>query len=414
MSVVEELHDRAEVRIGELMGVINASTAALVAVISDVVAAGAWSVPGIRSPQHWVAWQCGVSPVRAQQLVLMATRRAELPCSSGLFDEGRLTEDTMAAIARRTPVERDAEVAELAPVLLYTQLTRWLASLPKPAPDPEPEPEPERREVSFGTDGDRWKLRADLPADEGALVELALTRSRSQVFHEHHPDHSEENPRTSGVTWADGLVRMAETALIGLHGVDHRRRPSDRYQLLIHFDVTDAAHTVRLHLGALLPDPIQRYLTCDADVRAIIEGDGMLLAMSERCHTVSDRMRAFIEHRDGGCVVPGCTQTRWLHIHHLHHWEDGGPTESPNLCALCPLHHRLHHTGWLNIDGDPNRPGGLTFSDRHGRVIGARAPDPPHPPPHPPPEPYQHPTGQRADWSYFHWQDLNHRRHDTN
>jgi hypothetical protein len=77
-----------------------------------------------------------VSPVRANQLVVMAARRAELSCCSALFEAGRVTEDTMAAIARRTPVERDVEVAELAPVLLYTQLSRWLASLPQPAPTP--------------------------------------------------------------------------------------------------------------------------------------------------------------------------------------------------------------------------------------------------------------------------------------
>ena len=79
--------------------------------------------------------------------------------------------------------------------------------------------------------------------------------------------------------------------------------------------------------------------------------------------------KPYVEHRDGGCVLPGCNQQRWLHIHHIRHWENGGPTESPNLCALCPMHHRLLHAGLVTIDGDPSVPFGLMVRDRLGRVL---------------------------------------------
>jgi hypothetical protein len=134
---------------------------------------------------------------------------------------------------------------------------------------------------------------------------------------------------------------------------------------------------------------------------------------------VDDRLRAFVEHRDGGCVVPGCTQRRWLHIHHIHHWEDGGGTVSWNLCALCPLHHRLLHAGELVIEGNPDTSSGLTV--RTGgflelRTPQARAPDEP---PTPPPERFRHPIGERIDWRFFDWFDERNmdpscRRYDTN
>ena len=86
---------------------------------------------------------------------------------------------------------------------------------------------------------------------------------------------------------------------------------------------------------------------------------------------VPTRLRQLIEERDRGCRVPGCTATR-VQIHHLRHWEDGGVTAPSNLVALCHRHHRLHHGGGLQIDGDPERPDGLVFIDRFGRSVGYR------------------------------------------
>jgi hypothetical protein len=273
--------------------------------------------------------------------------------------------------------------------------------MPQPA---APEVEPKPSSVCFAVDDDRWKLRADLSLDEGALVEKALTAGRSQVFFERHPEAVSET--RSDVTWVEGLVRAADLALRGL-GND-KDRPADRYQVLLHIDVTD--RTAMLHLGSVVPDPVRRYLACDADVRALIEGNEILAAMSSRMRTVDDRMRAFVEQRDGGCRVPGCNQKRWLHIHHLKHWEDGGKTESCNLCALCPLHHRLHHLGLLEIRGHPETIDGLRFFDQHGREIVGLTKLPPERPLHPPPQRYVHPTGEAIDWGWFDWRDLDRER----
>lgn len=35
--------------------------------------------------------------------------------------------------------------------------------------------------------------------------------------------------------------------------------------------------------------------------------------------------------RDRGCRVPGCDRSRWRHVHHMTHWEDGGATDTPKL-----------------------------------------------------------------------------------
>ena len=118
--------------------------------------------------------------------------------------------------------------------------------------------------------------------------------------------------------------------------------------------------------------------------------------------SVPERTQVAVEDRDGGCRVPGCDRSRWLQVHHLVHWEDGGPTDTANLVALCSKHHRLHHRGGLGIEGDADDPSGLVFTDSRGRrLTGVGRPAPPgqlkitgH---------WTHPSGEPFDlhWLYF-------------
>jgi hypothetical protein len=110
--------------------------------------------------------------------------------------------------------------------------------------------------------------------------------------------------------------------------------------------------------------------------------------------------------------VPGCAASRWLHVHHLTHWEDGGTTDPANLVCLCSAHHRAHHRGELAIAGDPTRADGLVVTDTaSGRVLtGLGGPSPPAQPPAEAARAlgvaeadWRHPSGERLDrrWLQF-------------
>ena len=121
------------------------------------------------------------------------------------------------------------------------------------------------------------------------------------------------------------------------------------------------ANTLEVHLGPRLPDHLRRLLTCDATLRPVWEHHGTPLNVGRDHRTIPTRTRRLIEHRDHGCTIPGCHQRHNLDIHHITHWEHGGPTNTNNLLTLCRHHHRLHHLGHLTITGNPdlplNRPG---------------------------------------------------------
>jgi 5-methylcytosine-specific restriction endonuclease McrA len=50
-----------------------------------------------------------------------------------------------------------------------------------------------------------------------------------------------------------------------------------------------------------------------------------------------------LERDEYQCQHPGCEARRYLDVHHIVHWEDGGPTVMANLITYCSFHHRSVH-----------------------------------------------------------------------
>ena len=92
-----------EAAVAEVCGVLNAAHARLVALVADALATDAWHGWGIHSPAQWVAWQTGLSPTRAAEIVRLASRAAELPVTMQAFSAGALAVDQVAVVARRVP-----------------------------------------------------------------------------------------------------------------------------------------------------------------------------------------------------------------------------------------------------------------------------------------------------------------------
>jgi hypothetical protein len=280
----------------------------------------------------------------------------------------------VAVVCRHAPPAFDAEAATLAKSATVVQLRRVLGSYPftdeaeaDPTEPKEPETPAEPRSVSFGTtERGTWQLSAELPADEGALVERALLAARDELFRAGEHDAA-TNPRPDHVSWADALVAMADRSLAGASRPHH-----DRNVVLLHIGTDQGGETNgHLHLGPGLSAGMRRFVGCDARIRPVLEAGGKAVSVGRAFRTVPDRTRIAIEERDRCCRVPGCDRSRWLHVHHIRHWEDGGGSDTENLLALCHRHHRLHHLGKLGIDGNADAPDGVHFTDERGRTLDA-------------------------------------------
>ncbi len=390
-----------------------------------------WSGPGVWRADQYLTWRVGLSAHRARQIVEIAERVEELPVCVDAFRRGELSIDQMAAVAKRAPWWTDAEICAHAKVMTVRQLSSVLAAYqfpdvprpddpaadndsapnasavdddldtPQPAIEPvgETQPSPgdgaagERAPVDWcsfhlGDDG-RFQLHLETDEITGRIIENALTEARDRLFHDGNPD----------VCWTDALREVCQRSVDAIPQSGRR----NRFRINAHLDTTTGG--VFDARGARIPDTLAKYLTCDGDLTPILRIDGVPVSVGRSERVVPDRTRRLVELRDKGCRVPGCTQHRWLDVHHIIHWNDHGPTDTWNLVCLCPHHHRAHHQGQLGIRGNADDPDGVKFTNGAGNPIaqtGAK-PRPPGGPPPPPVSTYEHPLGERLDrrWIYY-------------
>lgn len=128
----------------DLAADLHDAHAALVQLTGGALARGSWAAPGIRSPQHWLMVRAGLSRGQAAAVVLLARRRHELPATAAALGHGTISLDQAAVVARHTPAEFDATVAEFARHATVTQLHRTVSrydfTLDPASHDPQGEP----------------------------------------------------------------------------------------------------------------------------------------------------------------------------------------------------------------------------------------------------------------------------------
>jgi hypothetical protein len=378
---VEHLYDvdmkpPVETRVSEVCGLVNAQTAALIDLVGEAIESGACVGHGLRSPAHWVAWQMGVSLGRAHEYVRVAGRIAAFPVSFETFRRGELTFDQVAAVTRAQPW-MDERLCGIATCATVVQINKIVRAYRDERPETHDDDAPSQCALSVSDDG-RLRLIANLDAEGGAIVDAALAEARDALI----------QGGRSNVTWADALIEIAERSLDTVTSPERR----NRFRVNVHLD----GETTTFTKGYAVPRGLLDLICCDAVIQPVWERDGVPVSIGRAQRTIPERTRRMIERRDRGCRVPGCSNHRWLDVHHIRHWADGGSTDTHNLTLLCRADHKRHHQGKLGISGNADHPDGLIFTDEFGDVI--RSSGSVAPPTGPPPRPdgrYEHPTGER-------------------
>jgi hypothetical protein len=104
------------------------------------------------------------------------------------------------------------------------------------------------------------------------------------------------------------------------------------------------------------------------------DATGKTIDVGRKSRSVPAALRRALEHRDGGCRFPGCSNTRFVDAHHVEHWLHGGETSLANTVLLCRRHHRYLHEYGFSME---LVEGQATFRDAEGRVIPPCPPQPP-------------------------------------
>jgi hypothetical protein len=333
----------------QLHGVECAVRKALLEVVATFDRRRLWASDGATSMTAWLVARLGVAWGTAAAWVEAAGRLQDLPALSAAFEEGRLSRDQVRAAAEIADAgNEDAVLAEA--------LGASAAQLERRA---------RRRRQAAGRGGEaihalrwwherrgvQWRLAGYLPAELGAVVARALQTIADRA--PRRPENGMYDP--AAVRYADALVELAEGRLAATDPAP----PT----LVVHVDAVSLAAGEgcgEVEGGPVLSGAAVRRLACDARLEAVAERpDGSTVGIGRAGRGVPPWLARRVRHRDQGCRFPGCERDRWVYLHHLVHWADGGPTNLDNLVSLCGHHHRLIHEGGWRVAGHPDRR--LTF-----------------------------------------------------
>lgn len=373
-----------------------------------------WLAWECRSASEWLSWHCGVAPGTARDQVRVARALAALPATREAFASGALSYSKVRALVRVVTPESEASLVDFATACTAAQLERILAAVRRAVRgglDAEAAMQHEQRRLDWFFDDDgSLVIQGRLPADDGAELIARLQpivdqlgrddravsaetgapgRSHSAVSEEARAAATDDVPADDGGEISDGSdsgddpapdgpatgdgdearVVSAETP-VAPRSVSQRRadallsalRSGEGGRATVDLRVEVNAETLAGGSGSAgwtvngipLADHVARMLCCEAAVTALIKGpNGEVLDVGRTSRTPPPRLRAALEARDKGCVVPGCSRTgaATLDAHHLKEWvRDEGTTSLDNLVLVCRFHHRLVHQGHLHVE----------------------------------------------------------------
>ena len=262
---------------------------------------------GIKSPEHWLAWQTGLSPTRAKQMVDTARRAAELPATFAAFADGELSVDQVATVAKHAKAHNDAEVCQIAKSATVTQLRNALSRYvhtDRRVPD---EPVPVAVEggdpcdyvsTNFDDHG-RFALHLSAPTDRGAIISKALAEARDALIHAGQKD----------VTWLDAFVEVCNRSLDSITSRSRR----DRFRIYMHLNTDDPGGPAGAWLngGPTLPDAIRDVLCCDGVVQPLWHTGGLPVNVGRARYIVPPHTRRCVLDRDRTCRHPS------VFVHHV-------------------------------------------------------------------------------------------------
>jgi 5-methylcytosine-specific restriction endonuclease McrA len=366
--------DHLGAQITELAGHLTAGEYRFLVLIEAFDREGGWQGMGIDSCAHWLNWRCGISIGVAREKVRVARALPGLPQISKAFAEGRVSYSKVRAMTRVATPRNEESLLNTAfhgTARHVEQQVRWYRRAKRLEALNEENRRHAHRELAVYPDDDGcWVLRGRLTAEQGALIAKALEAAQNQAFAERRaePEAVEQVIErdeciVTGFSEpvaqrrADALERVARTYLAGPEAND---AGGDRYLVNLHTDIETlkadgVGAAANLDDRAEIPAETSRRLACDASLIQWLETEeGEPLSVGRKTRSIPPAIRRALKRRDGGCRFPGCTATRFVDAHHVHHWADGGETRMSNLTLLCRRHHRLVHEGGFGLEVSPD------------------------------------------------------------
>jgi hypothetical protein len=342
-----------------LTGHMNAANHRWLMLIAEFDRRTGWSDGATQSCAHWLNWKCGIAMGAAREKVRVARTLENLPKISAAMASGKLSYSKVREMTRVASAETEdylLMIAEHGTAQHVENLVRAYRRCKEAEELSREARQQQNRSVKYRYDDDgSLILNCRLPAEAGVRLMKAIDLVVDDLMAEENknvPAGTSPPREFFSVRRADALAVIAESFLA--HGV-MEAAGGDRQQIVVHVakeTLKDRkAGCCEFEHGPSMAAETARRLACDASVVELTENeDGEPLNVGRKTRTISAPLRRALNARDKGCRFPGCANTRYMDVHHVKHWANGGETKPSNLVSLCRFHHRAVHEGGIRIE----------------------------------------------------------------
>jgi hypothetical protein len=339
-----------------LAGHINAANHRFLTLVAEFDRRKGWSDSATQSCAHWLNWKCGIAMGAAREKVRVARALESLPRISASMASGTLSYSKAREITRVGNSGNEdylLMIAEHGTAAHVERLVRAYRRCQEAEELSRAQRQQQSRKVSFRYDDDgSLILICHLPAETGARVMKALDVAIEGLpVYADVPAGTPKQVVPYSRRRADALANIAESFLAH----DVLESPgADRQQVVVHVAAetlrTGSAGCCEIEHGPSIPAETARRFACDASVVTLVEDeDGEPLNVVRKTRLISAPLRRLLTARDKGCRFPGCANARYIDMHHIKHWANGGETKPSNLVSLCRFHHRAVHEEGFDV-----------------------------------------------------------------
>ena len=341
---------------------------------------GEYAAEGAVSIGSWLRDQCRMTSRQAAAIIshgrfldrYSAVAEAEL---SGVLSQGQV-----AVLRRRCPSTLrpilDEQQHEMVANLSVRTITEtelfchlWQLRAEAEVAETAPPAEPNRALIMDRADDGAFVGRFVLDEAGGIQLEQALTTADTW--------EGADDTRTRPQRMADAVHDIA--AFFNLNH-DRNETPRRRPHLDLSMDLSTLNGYMEAVTGAgrLLHHCTTETLLCDCILHKVIrDGETLPTSYGRATYTVPANLFRHMAARDGGCRYPGCERpVTYTEGHHIHYWENGGPTDLDNLMLFCNRHHHLVHRQDIQVKLLPNADAHFTWPDGSERTTHPRGAPP--------------------------------------
>lgn len=310
---------------------------------------------GASCTSSWLIREFGIAASTSYEWLRHARQAVPFTFLMDAFRAAEIDYSTVRLLLKYLTPDNEVELVEAARELGHEQMKKYLAG--KETAGPETEKPDHYLRVKDLPSGD-VAVELVMSGTDGALFKAALKIGETAYYEQEHVEQQSNAEET----------RPARQTVSG-YGMPIGRSMLQSFMGMVHIVRTKAANALRTpgaHVNIVLNADGHAYMPTAPKVPSaaltnlvangltrlnVTDSAGLILNAGRAQRLATDaQVNALMTMWGHQCAMPGCTHTRFMEIHHMKEWADGGETNLDNLIPLCSACHSLVTDGWAHIE----------------------------------------------------------------